>query len=231
MNEVTINIVGEGSFLYPDFLKDGGIHQRTEIELSKGITLRYDQAIFCESVDAPTFIQISLIVGKDILLPVALGLVSSWLYDKIKEKKVYKILINGIEAELDKQKIMELMNQEIKEKAPLKQHLIKIKIPEITNKELLLSARTLSRRPIMFDEMELPYSDNMVDFADYDSGGIDTYLVVRDETLNAILEKRIIMYAVAETELTPSNHEIFTKLILSTKRIPSSHRIRYLEKT
>jgi hypothetical protein len=229
--ELTIDIVGEESFLFPDFERDGGIYRRTEIELSKGITLRYDQSIFCESVDAPTFIQISVIIGKEILLPIALGLVSSWLYDKIKDKKAYKISINGREAELNKQKLLELMKQEIKEKAPLKQHFIKIRTSGMKNRDLRLSARTLSRKPIVFDGEELSYSDNMVDFADYVLDGIAASLVLRNETLNAILEKRMILYAIAETELTPFNHEIFTKLILSSKRILSSHRIQYLEKT
>ena len=144
MTEVSIEVVGSDSFLYPDFLINGSLRQRTKIEISKGISLRYDRAIFCESIDVPTFIQISVIIGREIVLPIALGLVSSWFYDKIKENKAYKISINGIAVELDKQKIMDLLKQELKEKPPLEQHLINLIIPEIEKNELRMSARTLS---------------------------------------------------------------------------------------
>ena len=83
MTEVSIEVVGSGSFLDPDFLINGSIRQRT-FEISKGISLRYDRAIFCESIDVPTFIQISVIICREIVLPIALGLVSSWFYAKIK---------------------------------------------------------------------------------------------------------------------------------------------------
>ncbi len=162
-------------------------------------------------------------------MPIALGLVSSWLYGKIKENKAYKISINGIAVELDKQKIMDLLKQELKEKPPLEQHLINLIIPEMEQNELKMSARTLSERPIVFDGIELPYTENKVDFADYLSGGIKTYLSIRDEVLNAILNKRIILYAVAKTELTPSNDKIFTELILNSKHIPTSHKIQYVD--
>ena len=81
----------------------------------------------------------------------------------------------------------------------------------------------------MFDGIELPYIDNKVDFADYISGRIKTYLSIRDEVLNAILNKRIILFAIAKTQLTLSNHKIFTTLILNSKHIPSSRKIQYVE--
>jgi uncharacterized Fe-S cluster-containing radical SAM superfamily protein len=43
------------------------------------------------------------------------------LYDKIREKKSTKIRINGVEVIVNKEKIRELLEKEIKEKPSLEQ--------------------------------------------------------------------------------------------------------------
>src|SRR3990170_2435295 len=128
MKEVSVVIEGSSDFFYPDFLKDGSVRVGNQIVVSKDVFIRFDGAIFCESIDAPTFIQISVIVGRDAILPIALGIVSNWLYDKIKEKKAYKININGLRVELDKDKIADLLKQEIREKPSLKEHVFNLTI-------------------------------------------------------------------------------------------------------
>jgi hypothetical protein len=231
MYEVSIAIEGSSNFFYPDFLKDGRIQVGNQIELSKNVNVRFDGAVFCESVDAPTFIQISFVIGRDVVLPIALGLVSNWLYDKVKEKKAYKINIDGSTVELDKNKILELIKKGLKEKPELQENIFNLTVPEISNKELLMSARTLSDKSIIFDGVELSYPDNKVKFADYISGKcIEIYLWTRDEVLNALLKKQITLYAKAQSTLTPFKRTIFTTLILDSKRIPHSRKVRYLQK-
>ena len=230
MKEVSVVIEGSSDFFYPDFLKDGSVRVGNQIVVSKDVFIRFDGAIFCESIDAPTFIQISVIVGRDAILPIALGIVSNWLYDKIKEKKAYKININGLRVELDKDKIADLLKQEIREKPSLKEHVFNLTILGIKNNELLMSARTLSDKPIVVNGIELPYPDNKVGFADYVSGkDVKIYLLIRDETLNAMFKKRINYYAKAESVLTPFKKTIFTKLVLNSERMPSSRKMQHID--
>lgn len=228
MKEVSVEIEGSADFFYPDFLRDGHVRVGNQIEISKSIFIRLDGATFCESIDVPTFIRISVIVGREVILPIASGIVSSWLYDKIKDKKAYRININGLRVELDKDKIADLLRQEIKEKPPLKEHVFNLTILGISNGELQMSARTLSGKPIVVNGLELPYPDNKVEFADYISEKeVKIYLLIRDEALNATFEKRMDYYAKAENVLTPYKSTIFTKLILNSKHMPSSRKMNY----
>ena len=199
MREVAIQFEGFSS--YNDFLRNGRITVGNEIEMSKGVILRYEGTRLCESVDAPSITQLTLFISIDVMLPIALGLVSSWIYDKIKDEKTCTVRINGIEAKVDKQKISELLAMELQEKPDFKEHTLNLALAAIDEGELLMSARTLSGKPISFDGKRLPYPDNMVSFADYKQNHtIETIVYIRDDVLNAFFDRELQLFAIANRD-------------------------------
>lgn len=64
----------------------------------------------------PEILYFSLELAKDAVIGLAMGLLSSWIYDKLKEEKAWSVRINGITVELSKKKIAELLIKELKRK-------------------------------------------------------------------------------------------------------------------
>lgn len=77
-------------------------------DIAKGISLQYRSHYCCDSIDVPSWVIISIEIGKEIALPIALGIISSYLYDKLK-KRTGKIMINRKEAEIDPKEIERLI--------------------------------------------------------------------------------------------------------------------------
>jgi hypothetical protein len=76
--------------------------------VSEGISLQYKSHYSCDSVDTPTMVIISIEIGKEIALPIALGILSSYLYDKLKER-TSTLVINGKKTKIDKKEIERLI--------------------------------------------------------------------------------------------------------------------------
>jgi hypothetical protein len=225
VKEASIQIESSDGILH-DLFYPNKISIGSEVEIKKGVSLRFEGIVLREAVDVPQIIEITLILTKDVVLPVALNIASNWLYDKIRNRKIERIRINGVEVQVDKEKITQLLIKEIEEKPIRETHVVNLYFPKMPKKELLRSARTLSERPIIFDGNELPYPDNKVYFADYFSGKVRTTLYIRDEDLNALFHKGITLYATVQTaETVIFGNPIFTHLILSSKKIPSGHKI------
>ncbi len=230
MYEVSIQIRGS-SVCHRDFFKDGKIEVGSEIEISKGVSIRIEKRILCEAIDVPQIINLSLIIAHEYIQPVVLGMISAWLYDRTKKGKDNEISINGVQVEVDKEKILELLRKEIKEKSALEKHVISLSLLKIPKEELRQSASSLSERPISFDGKELPFPDNKVEDAHYDSGKIQITLFLRDELLNAFFGKEVPLYATVQTAEAPRpQNPIFIGLTLSSKRTPSSRMIEKYQK-
>jgi hypothetical protein len=76
--------------------------------VSTGISLQYRSHYSCDSVDIPTMVIITIEIGKEIALPIALGILSNYLYDKLKER-TSTLVINGKKAKIDKKEIERLI--------------------------------------------------------------------------------------------------------------------------
>jgi hypothetical protein len=74
----------------------------------EGISLQYRSHYSCDSIDVPTIIIISIEIGKEIALPIALGILSNYLYDKLKGRQS-SLVINGKEAKIDRKEIEKLI--------------------------------------------------------------------------------------------------------------------------
>ena len=68
---------------------------KTEKAVADGITIRCEVALqpLVASIDSQAFLQIALVVGKDVLLPITVTILSNYLYDKLKERSAKSIKI------------------------------------------------------------------------------------------------------------------------------------------
>lgn len=232
VNEVSIQIEGSDQSLMTDLFSHKKFAPGYEIEIDKGISLRYESTTLREAIDLPPLYEITLVFAKDVLLPIVLGIVAKYIYDKIKDRSIKKFRIGDFEVAIDKDKIQEILLKEIKEKSIRETHVVNISIPEIPKHELLTSARSLSDRPITYDGKEMPYPDNKVCFAKYVSGKVETTLYIRDEKLNGIFHNRPKLYATFETAPTVLfRNMVFTRLISSSKKLPSGHEVEMVSQS
>lgn len=227
VSEVSIQLESSDQSLQANLFRHNKVTSGYEIEIEKGILLRYEHTTLREAVDFAPLIEITLVLTKEVLLPIALGIASTYIYDRIKGRSMKKFRIGDVEVAISKDKIQEMLLKAIKEKSIRETYVINISLPEIPKHELIMSARTLSRRPITFDGKQLPHPDNQVYFADYVSGKIETILYIRDEELNGVFHKGTKLYATLETAPTTlSGSLVFIRLILSSKKnLPFGHEV------
>ena len=227
MSEASIQLESSDQSLKTNLFRHNKVTSGYEIEIEKGILLRYEHTTLREAVDFPPLIEITLVLTRDVLLSIALGIASTYIYDKIKDRNIKKFRIGDVEVAINKDKIQEMLLKAIKEKSIRETYVINISLPEIPKHELIMSARTLSRRPITFDGKQLPYPDNQVYFADYVSGKIETTLYIRDEELNGIFHKGTKLHATLETAPTILlGSLVFIRLILSSRNLPFGHEVK-----
>jgi hypothetical protein len=67
----------------------------TEKLLAEGISIRWQGESFRKSLDFPTIINLSIWIGQNIAIPVAVGILSSYIYDKLKKHENSKVFINN----------------------------------------------------------------------------------------------------------------------------------------
>jgi len=84
--------------------------------IAEGVSIQYLYYCAADAVDIPTLLLISAYIGEHAVLPVAAGLLSRYLYDKLKDRKTSKITINGISVEINAEKIQQLILTIPKEK-------------------------------------------------------------------------------------------------------------------
>lgn len=84
-----------------------------EVIISDGVKLIYDNTILLFSEDVPSIFQFALNIGKDFPVGVAAGLASTWLYNKLKGRKVTKLMIEKTEVELEENKIKKVIHEKM----------------------------------------------------------------------------------------------------------------------
>lgn len=77
--------------------------------ISEGVSIQYQGHFCCDSTDTPSWLIISIEIGKNVVLPLALSILSSYLYDKLKDKKNSRVVINNQLVEIDAKKIEKLI--------------------------------------------------------------------------------------------------------------------------
>ncbi len=78
--------------------------------VSEGISIQYKSNNCCDAENIPTWLIITAeIVGKDIVLPALVGILSSYIYDKLKDRKNESLMINNQTIEINAKKIEQLI--------------------------------------------------------------------------------------------------------------------------
>jgi len=170
---------------------------------------------------------------KDIVMVLAPTLtILKILYDFSKEirkkkGKVY-VSVSNQQIDLEAHHIDEI---KVKFGKPVfKPYKIHLSVPTLEQNEIKKAARTLSFRPISFNNVKLS-SENTVLFADYneESKMIEAVIHIRDDGINSLYEKGTAIYAMALPkkihENTPLEQILFTELLLTTKFVTGSSKI------
>ena len=74
-------------------------------DVSDGISFQYKYTEIRLSEAIPNILVITVEIGKNVVLPIALGILSNYLYDKLKNRKNKTISVNGKAVEIDPKKI------------------------------------------------------------------------------------------------------------------------------
>lgn len=96
--------LGFSLFESPDRVSDG----QTKA-ICDEVFIRAKGGRIFEAIDFPSILYASVYVGEHVLLPVAAGLLSRYLYDKLKERKDNKLRINGTQVDVNAEKIEQLI--------------------------------------------------------------------------------------------------------------------------
>jgi len=206
----------------------------TKKEISEGIAIRFEGRRIQESVPPEDIIKLTVIFAELVVLPIATDLFSNWLYDKLRNRKDVTLEINNSKIEKSKERIAKAISTGIQDKQPRQIYSIVFSLPEFPPNELKLGTRTLSERPIIFDEKELTFPDNKVSFADYDTilSKIRAELFIRDSDINETIAKGKLKHAkpmIDEVKWSEQTKLFFVKLFLSTKPMADGVAIEKIE--
>jgi len=92
------------------------ISDKIEKSITEGISVRYESTLIRKAEGFPEVVNIALFIGEHVALPIAVSIVSRWLYDKLKERKDNKLMINNTSVEINAEKIEQLIVNIVKEK-------------------------------------------------------------------------------------------------------------------
>jgi len=212
-----------------DFFREEKLRTGSEIEIAKGTFLRFEGLIGRETIGVPDILQLTLIIATHVALPIALNVAANWIYDKVKERRAEKIRVGDNEVQVTLDKIRDVLTEEIKEKQPRKEYLVSLSFPKFPQHEVLLAARTLSHKPILFNGKKLPYPDNMSYFGNYWSDNVEAIVYIRDRKINQLYEGGGFVYAKAQIDEKYLPRLFFTMLILSSKPIPSGCKMKEIK--
>lgn len=87
----------------------------TEKSVSEDASVRFEGSIFRKAEGLPEIIELTLIFAKEVVKPIILGIVSAWLYNKMKGRAV-TLRIERSEVEIDKGEIEKILMEKIEKK-------------------------------------------------------------------------------------------------------------------
>jgi len=78
--------------------------------IGEGVSIRIGYYFSSDAVDVPTILNIVAYIGEHVALPIAIGILSRYLYDKLKDRKgKTRITINYKPVEIDAEKIEQVI--------------------------------------------------------------------------------------------------------------------------
>jgi hypothetical protein len=83
--------------------------------IAEGVSIRIKNYFGRDVVDLPTILNVVADIGEKVALPIAVGILSRYLYDKLKDRKQSKVTINNTSVEINTDKIEKLIINVLKE--------------------------------------------------------------------------------------------------------------------
>lgn len=77
--------------------------------IAEGVSIQIKNYYARDAVDLATILNIVAYIGERIALPIAVTVLSEYLYDKLKDKKNSRLMINHIPVEINVEKIEKLI--------------------------------------------------------------------------------------------------------------------------
>jgi len=81
--------------------------------IAEGVSVAYEYTEYRKAVGFADIIHVIVTIGRDVPIGVAAGLIATWLYDKLKGRKVEKLKIERTEIEVDKGEIKRVIMEKI----------------------------------------------------------------------------------------------------------------------
>lgn len=75
----------------------------------EGVSIQIKNYFGRDAVDLPTILNIVADIGEKVALPIAVSILSRYLYDKLEATKQSKVTINNMPVEINTQKIEQLI--------------------------------------------------------------------------------------------------------------------------
>ncbi len=85
------------------------INGRQKKDVAEGISIQYLSHYTCDSVDIPTWAIIAIEIGEKVILPVSVSILAKYLYDKLKDRKDSKVVINNQQVEINAETIEQVI--------------------------------------------------------------------------------------------------------------------------
>lgn len=88
--------------------------KRKEIQISDQVKLKYKGTELLEAYDYPEIVKLIFYVAVATLTKASVEEAVKWLFEKLKGKKIEKLIIERTEVELDQGKIKKVIEEKLK---------------------------------------------------------------------------------------------------------------------
>lgn len=103
--EIPFQIETHDRMVSYDLLEAKEIQLGQQKIISEGVSIRVEGLRVRKAFGLPEIVNMTLMIGQNVALPIALGILSSYLYDKLKNRKDTNIIINYSHVEIKAEKI------------------------------------------------------------------------------------------------------------------------------
>ena len=97
-----------------DLFETSSTNEHTEIQISSEAKLKYDGLYIRKAVGFPEILYSILEFSSGATMGVAAGVVANWLYNKLRGKKIGRIIIERTEIEMDEGEIKRIIKEKLK---------------------------------------------------------------------------------------------------------------------
>jgi hypothetical protein len=84
-----------------------------ETKIAEGVLARYERTDVRLAVGFADVIHFAITIGRNTAIGVVSGIISDWLYDKLKEREVEKLRIERTEVEIDRSQIERIITEKM----------------------------------------------------------------------------------------------------------------------